>query len=200
MSQSIGIATEDALSEAVVEKILGSALSDFHFAFKVRKGGYGYLRKNIRKFNKAAQTYPVLLLTDLDNALCASELTSSWLTIPKSPNFLFRVAVREVEAWLLADREAIAQFLNVSSSICPDSPDNLADPKQTLLNLVKKSKNRQIKHDLLPVKGSLSPVGLGYNTRLSDFVWKHWDVKRAVVRSDSLDRAWKRACALKNDD
>lgn len=196
MAQSIGIATEDELSEAVVEKILNSTLVDFNIVWKRRKRGFGYLKKNIRKFNEVAKSYPVLLLTDLDNALCASELTSSWLTIPKSPNFLFRVAVREVEAWLLADREAIAQFLNVSSSICPDSPDNLTDPKQALLNLAKKSKTREIKQDLLSAKGSLSPVGLGYNARLSDFVWKHWDVNRAVVRSASLDRAWKRACAL----
>jgi len=198
MAQAIGIATEDALSEAVAEKILNHAPVDFNIVWKQRKQGFGYLKKQARNFNTIANTYPVLLLTDLDHTLCASKLTKSWLPIPQNSNFLFRVAVREVESWLLADREAISQFLNISISICPDSPDSILDPKQALLNLAKKSKRREIKQDMLPTKGSLSPVGLGYNARLADFVWNYWDVDRAVVRSDSLNRAWKRVCALKS--
>ncbi len=199
MAQSIGIATEDVLSEDVVEKLLNSAPVDFNIVWKQRKQGFGYLKKNIRKFNKIANTYPVLLLTDLDLSACASELTASWLTIPQNPDFLFRVAVREVESWLLADREAMARFLHISSAQCPDSPDDIIDPKQALLNLVRKSNNRALKQDILPAKGSMSSVGLGYNARLSDFVWNYWDVNRAVAQSDSLNRAWKRVCALKDE-
>ncbi|MDQ6982322.1 MAG: DUF4276 family protein [Mariprofundus sp.] len=197
MAQAIGIATEDALSEAVVEKMLNYAPIEFNVVLKQRKRGSGYLKKQVRKFNAIANSYPVLLLTDLDRVVCASELKKSWLTIPQNPKFLFRVAVREVESWLLADREAISQFLNISISICPGSPDDILDPKQALINLAKKSKRREIKQDMLPAKGSLSPVGLGYNARLSDFVWNYWNVDRAIVRSDSLNRAWKSVCALK---
>lgn len=196
MTQSIGIATEDELSETVVEKILNSTPVDFHIVWKQRKGGFGYLKKNVRKFNQISKVYPVLLLTDLDNTVCASELIKSWLAIPQNKDFLFRVAVREVESWLLADCEAISYFFNIASSQCPDQPDDIADPKQVLLNLVKKSKRREVKQDILPVKGSSSSVGLGYNARLSDFVWNHWDVHRAVTRSDSLRRAWNRICAI----
>jgi hypothetical protein len=199
MAHTIGIATEDELSEAVVEKILSSASVDFNVAIKLRKGGYGYLKSNVRSFNQIAHTYPFLLLTDLDNKVCAPELISSWLTIPQNPNFLFRVAVKEIEAWLLADREAMSHFLNISISICPSQPETLTDPKQELLNLVKRSRNREIKQDLLPVRGSLSTIGIGYNARLSDFVWNYWDINRAVARSDSLNRAWKRVCALKEN-
>jgi len=198
MSQSIGIATEDALSEAVVEKILNHAPVEFNVVWKQRKQGFGYLKKKIRTFNTIAYTYPVFLLTDLDHRLCASELKESWLSVPQNPGFLFRVAVREVESWLLADRLAVSRFLNISFSACPHSPDDIIDPKQVLLSLAKKSKRREIKQDMLPAKGSLSPVGLGYNARLFDFVWNYWDVDRAVVRSDSLNRAWKRVCALKS--
>jgi len=38
------------------------------------------------------------------------------------PNFLFRVAVREVEAWLLAHREGIARFLGISEHLVPLMP------------------------------------------------------------------------------
>jgi len=196
MIQAIGIATEDALSEAVLEKILINAPVDFNIAWKQRKQGFGYLKKNIRKFNKIANIYPVLLLTDLDNSLCAAELTANWLPIPQNPDFLFRVAVREVESWLLADREAIAHFFQISLAQCPDRPDEIIDPKQAILNLARKSKSRELKQDILPAKGSISSVGLGYNARFSDFVWNYWDVNRAIARSDSLNRAWKRVCAL----
>ena len=196
MSQLIGIATEDELSESVIEKILNSAPADFTIVVKQRKGGFGYLKSNVTKFNEIARTYPFLMLTDLDSKACAVELISSWLTIPQNSNFLFRVAVREIEAWLLADREAISKFLNVSFAMCPGNPDALADPKQELLKLAKISKSRDIKRDLLPAKGSTSSVGLGYNTRLSYFVWNHWDINNAITRSDSLERAWKRICSL----
>lgn len=199
MVQSIGIATEDALSEAVVEKILNSAPVDFRVVWKQRKRGFGYLKKNIRKFNEIANTYPVILVTDLDQSRCAFELTKNWLNTPRNPNLLFRVAVREVESWLLADREALAHFLNISVAKCPVSPDDILDPKQVLLNLVKKSRRREIKQDMLPVKGALSPVGLGYNARLSEFVWNYWVVNRAIAKSDSLNRAWKSVCALKDE-
>jgi len=197
MIQSIGIATEDILSEAVVEKILESAPIDFNVVWKQRKQGFGYLKKNIRKFNEIANIYPVMLVTDLDQSSCAFELMTNWLNTPKNPNFLFRVAVREVESWLLADRAAMARFLNISIVNCPDSPDDILDPKQVLLNLVKKSRRREIKQDMLPVKGALSPVGLGYNVRLSEFVRNYWVVNRAIEKSDSLNRAWKSVCALK---
>jgi len=121
------------------------------------------------------------------------------IILAAQPDFLFRVAVREVESWLLADREAMARFLHISSAQCPDSPDDIIDPKQALLNLVRKSNNRALKQDILPAKGSMSSVGLGYNARLSDFVWNYWDVNRAVAQSDSLNRAWKRVCALKDE-
>lgn len=197
MIQSIGIATEDILSEAVVEKILESAPIDFNVVWKQRKQGFGYLKKNIRKFNEIANIYPVMLVTDLDQSSCAFELMTNWLNTPKNPNFLFRVAVREVESWLLADRAAMARFLNISIVNCPDSPDDILDPKQVLLNLVKKSRRREIKQDMLPVKGALSSVGLGYNVRLSEFVRNYWVVNRAIEKSDSLNRAWKSVCALK---
>ena len=196
MAYAIGIATEDLLSEVVAEKLLINAPVEFASLMKFRQQGFGYLKKNVRKFNEIARSYPVLLLTDLDSKPCASQLISSWLTIPQNPDFLFRVVVREVEAWLLADREGISEYLNISFSICPGNPDSLIDPKQGLLDLAKRSRRREVKQDLLPAKGSEVSVGLGYNARLSDFVWNHWDVNRAISRSDSLKRAWTRVCTL----
>ena len=49
--------------------------------------------------------------------------------------FLFRIAVREVEAWLIADREALAGFLKIKIMHVPYKPEELVDPKRVLLEL-----------------------------------------------------------------
>jgi len=185
----IGIATEDILSEAVVEKVISELLSDFYITIKLRKEGFGYLKSNIKKFNQIAAQYPMVVVTDLDHIKCPVELISNWITFPKNPKLIFRVAVRETESWLLADTEAICSFLEISPSLCPPSPDDLSDPKQKLLNLVRKSTVKAIKHDILPSpKGTTSPVGLGYNRRMLEFVEEYWDFSRASNKSESLRR------------
>jgi len=185
----IGIATEDILSEAVVTKVINELRRDFTIKIKLRKRGFGYLKSNMKKFNKIAAQYPMIVVTDLDNKTCPVELRSDWITFSRNPKLIFRIAVRETESWLLADTEAICSFLNISPRLCPQSPDDLHDPKQALLKLVRRSKNRDIKHDILPSpKGTTSPVGLGYNERMLSFVRSYWDLNRASSKSESLKR------------
>ncbi len=185
----IGIATEDRLSEAVVAKVICELQRDFTITLKLRKSGFGYLKSNMKKFNKIAAQHPMVVVTDLDNRNCPVRLISDWITFPKNPKLIFRVAVRETESWLLADTEAICSFLDISPSFCPQSPDDLHDPKQELLKLVRRSKNRDIKNDVLPSpRGTTSPVGLGYNERMLNFVGSYWDLNRASSKSESLKR------------
>ena len=68
----------------------------------------------MKRFNHGAKGTPFILLTDLDKNECAPMLIQEWLTDPLHPNLIFRVAVHEVEAWILADREAFAPFLGIS--------------------------------------------------------------------------------------
>jgi hypothetical protein len=103
---------------------------------------------------------------------------------------LFRIAVRETESWVLSDRMAFARFLGVAPAGIPNNPDDLSsDPKVALLKLVRRSSNRELKHDILPPRGSTSPVGLGYNSQLIRFVRSHWKSDRAAKHSPSLSRA-----------
>ncbi len=60
-----------------------------------------------------------------------------------APYMCFRVAVREVEAWLLADREQIARFLSIARSRVPQSPETLDNPKQRLVELARHSRRRE---------------------------------------------------------
>jgi hypothetical protein len=186
---SFAVATEDQLSETVAELLLAQT-GNFSVAQRLRRDGFGYLKRQCRSFDKVARNVmPVLLLTDLDNAPCPPALIAAWLPNAPHRRLLFRVAVREVESWLIADRKAIADFLGVPLAKVPNNPDELPNPKQTLLGLVRRCKSRAIKKDILPADPGTSQVGLGYNDQLSRFVREQWKCTRAAKASPSLARA-----------
>lgn len=187
----INLAVEDFLSEAVLRKILQFTRRPYETGTCFCKGGYGYLKKNIQGFNHAAKTTPFLVLTDLDNIECPPALIKEWLPHPKHPNLLFRIAVREIEAWLLAHREAFAKFLGIKIHSIPYNVDTIRDPKQFLIALAKKSKKRQLREAITPASGSTARVGPDYNGQLGLFVERLWDVAIATQHSPSLKRTVK---------
>jgi hypothetical protein len=100
---------------------------------------------------------PVLLMTDLDHVECAPVLIDDWCgRHPLPKNMLFRVAVREVEAWLLADREGFSKYSGVPVEKIPRNPESLDDPKQMLMKLIRRYGYRKIKVEVLPDRGSLN--------------------------------------------
>jgi hypothetical protein len=133
-----------------------------------------------------AQQQVMLVLTDLDRANCLIEFRDQWLSSAPPANLLFRIAVREVESWVLADHVAMRSLIG-AKGVLPVAPDELADPKQSLLKLAK-SAPKQIREDLLKtIDGSLAQ-GLGYNARLTAWVKSEWSPQRAAERSPSLAR------------
>jgi hypothetical protein len=172
--------------------MLGQPGYPYHVANCLCRGGYGYLKKNIRAFNKAAKSMPFVVLTDLDNSPCPPQMIKLWLDIPKHPNLLFRIAVKEVESWILADREAIADFLGISEKKIPDDTDSLSDPKAFLIKLARKSKSRSLREDLAPPSGATSKQGPNYNNCIIGFICDKWDADAASQHSRSLRRALER--------
>lgn len=162
---------------------------NIHLGKSLRRGGYGYLKKNVRAFSNLAKGCPVLLLTDLDRYSCPPELINDWTALPLHPNLLFRVAVREVESWLLGDGKGLSSFLQLRSSIVIADPENLADPKEELLRHALKSPVRRIR-DALAFHDDRGQVyqGPDYNGTLAGFVMNHWHVSSASGRCHSLER------------
>lgn len=185
----INLAVEDDLSEAVLKEILKQSQRPFVVGTCLKKRGFGYLKKILPGLNKAAKGSPYLVLTDLDNNECPLTLLAKWLSNPKHPNLIFRVAVIEVEAWLLAHREAFAQFLGISVSHIPYNADLVSDPKQSLIELTKKSKKRSIRDAIVPPNNSTAKVGRDYNSQLIEFVNHNWKVELAKIHSPSLEKA-----------
>lgn len=185
----INLVFEDVLSEAVLKEMLKQSQRPFLVGSCFNQRGYGKIKKIISGLNHAANGMPYLVLTDLDNAECPLVIISEWLTQPKHPNLLFRIAVKEVEAWLLAHREAFAEFLGISVSLIPSNVDEIPDPKQLLINLARKSKKRNLRDAIVPERNSTAKIGKDYNGQLIQFVQNNWQVEAAQVNSRSLQRA-----------
>lgn len=98
----VNLVFEDVLSEFAMRKLI-SEMDRFVIGHSYSEGGSGYIKKNIRGFNEAARGCPFFILTDLDRVDCAPTLINDWFKIERHSNLIFRVAVREVETWVLAD-------------------------------------------------------------------------------------------------
>ena len=185
---AISLAVEDQLSEAVLKKILSTAEDRFLVSKCYSRGGFGYLKKNIAGFNNAAKGIPFLVITDLDTSTCPPALIREWLPYPKHPNLLFRIAVREVEAWLLADCNGFARYLGIAIEGIPCDVESIKDPKRRLIELAQKSRNRRLREAIVPGSKSDARQGPDYNGALISFVNEFWDIKAAMVNSVSLKR------------
>lgn len=188
MFSTVYLAAEDVPGLAVGRKLVAEqpALSVY---WEENARGYGRLKIKTPKYDQmGAKGLPVLLLTDLDSAPCPSGKVADWLGRAPSRGFLFRICVREVEAWLLADREALAEFLKVKVTTLPLSPESLDDPKAKLIKLAQKSPRR--------IRLGLAPIGPDYNELLSGFIAENWSIDRAAERAPSLTRARQRVAEL----
>jgi len=192
----ITLATEDELSEAIGLRLIAEV--GVHEIHPIRKNGNGYLRSKMQNWRQLASNNVdriVLVLTDLDQKECPVALLEDWgaRATPLPENLLLRIAVREAEAWVLADHEGMRKLIG-SKAMLPPEPDTLPDPKQHLLGLAR-SAPRDVRQGLLPAKNVRASKGLAYNRILVDWIGRVWNPQRAAKRSPSLQRARD---ALKN--
>jgi len=185
----LNLAVEDALTESLFEKILRTIPTSYAVRTIYNRGGYGYLKRTINGFNNAAKGIPFLIGTDLDTYPCPPALLTDWMKRPKHHNLMVYVAVREAEAWVLADKDNFAKFLGIRSTLIPDNVENIADPKREVIRLASKARRKDLRDDLCPPPDSTRKVGPNYNARLSSFVQQLWDPTTAGQRAESLGRA-----------
>ena len=113
---------------------------------RIRQGGFGYLKRRAAAFNNAAKGGPFILLTDLDQHVCPSELRHGVVgRTAQAQELVFRVAVREVESWLLGDMIRLRSFLHLKNVRAVTEPEALLDPKQELLKLSLGSRVRRMR-------------------------------------------------------
>jgi hypothetical protein len=192
-ANAIVLAVEDVVSEAVAQRLVAHCLPTTPVATCLRRNGFGYLKDRIHGLNDAAQGMPYFILVDLDQCSCPPVLLRDWFQGRAiHGNMVFRIAVRQVEAWLLADRAGIARFLQVAQAHVPTQPESQTNAKQALVNVARRSRSRHVRQDIVPGEGMTAPQGPNYNSRLVTFVHEQWDLEAARSRADSLDRAIRR--------
>ncbi len=188
-------AVEGNLDEVVLHRVVRFCGAELGIVYG--RDGKDKLYQNIGGYNNAARYAPWIVLVDLDEARCAPTLREGWL--PDQANLMcFRVAVREIESWLLADRSGFASFIGVSRSVVPVDPDALVDPKATVVQLAARSRKRAIREAIPPAEGSRRTVGALYNPTLGQFVAGHWDPETAAQTSDSLRRCLRAVASLRD--
>ncbi|ROQ90899.1 hypothetical protein [Desulfosoma caldarium] len=183
----ISVAVEGLLDEAVACRLINDVGGRLGSVYG--KQGRQSLRKKIGGYNKAARHALWFVLVDLNgDAECALLLRKSWLDAPE-PRLCFRVAVRQVEAWLIADHEALATSLGVARSLVPSDPEALQNAKVEMVNLARRSRRKNSRADMVPREGSGRSIGPAYVSRLIEYVERHWRPHVAAQKAESLRRA-----------
>lgn len=178
------------MDEAVVRALLAHAGRPVGTIYV--QGGKSRLLGKLAGFNAAAQFHPWLVVVDLDNdAACAPEFISMTLPDP-STHMTYRVAVRQAEAWLMADREGLARYLRVSQSLVPKNPEAETDPKQTMVNVARGSRDKRVRDDMVPTPGGGRKTGPNYAGRLIEFATQGWRPDVAALRAESLSSCMRR--------
>jgi hypothetical protein len=151
-------------------------------------GGKTKLDPRLNGYNNAARYAPWVVIRDLDTEECAPVLVQRLLPAP-AEFMCFRVAVRAIESWLLADAANLAAYLRVRVGLVPGDPDALPNPKTALVTLANRSTARGIREDMVPRPGSGASIGPNYPARLIEFARDRWNPLAAAGTSPSLNRA-----------
>lgn len=183
-------AVEGRTDEPVARKLL--SVVGLSAGAVIVRHGKTKLDPKLPDYNRSAKHVPWLVIRDLDHDdkhACIPDLRLRLLGGAPSSGMCFRLAVREVEVWMMADRKSFANFFSVGLGTMTSSVEGLHDPKQTLVNLCRKSKKRDIREGMAPRPGSGRVVGPRYTSLLREFAHEPWDPAAARMNSQSLDRA-----------
>lgn len=185
----VNAAVEGIVDEAILKRIFLDAGVTLNRVYSA--GGKANLLQRLPSYNHAARWQPWVVLIDLDqDAPCAPAARERWLP-EVEPALCFRIAVRAVESWLLADPTSLANFLRVSIAQIPPQPEAEPDPKVAMVNLARRSRRSAIVQDMTPRPGSGRSVGPAYSSRLIEFASQHWRPAVARENSDSLQRLFR---------
>jgi hypothetical protein len=192
------IVGEDQVTFAIIKRMLAYCSDQFEIILELPARG-GEVKNKIKQFNVLSQTYPVILLTDLDADLCAPQLLNK-LIPDKNIDFLLNIAVDEAEAWLMADREGFSEYfaidiLNLPTAVrtkqggnkyCIEMNFSYKSSMFLTHELIKKSNNKLLIQQLTPKKGAVK--GPEYNTCILPYIQNSWNIGNARLNSNSLER------------
>ena len=186
----VSVATEGAVDTALARRICKEVGLEVVTVYGER--GKHRLDQALDGYNAAARHGSWFVLRDLDtDADCAPQLRERLLATP-SQGMTFRVAVHEIESWLIADHRSFARYFSVSAALVTNDPESIRHPKDHLVSVVRRSRSRRMREDVVPRDRSKVRIGPGYASRLIEYIWSAWSPTAASTRSDSLRRCLDR--------
>ena len=192
LQQPLSCLVEGVLDEAVVRRVLEASSLEAGVFYRQSLPAF---KTYLRRFNQAANYSLWFAVCDLDRVECAPVRLRDFLPHPAS-GMCFRIAVRTIEAWLLADRQSLARFLSISITAVPQPPEDEREPKARLISLARRSRSRAIREGMVPHEGDSRTVGPEYATMMGEYVRERWSPERAGACAPSLSRALKRCRSL----
>lgn len=194
---AVALAGEGPTDLAIMRKLMAEAALDAGDVLwgEGRTTGKPGLLQRLRGYAAGARDgRAFFVLFDLDqDAPCASGRVQA-LGVAADPHLCLRIAVRAAEAWLIADRAALAEHLAAPVRRLGGDPDTLPDPKRTIIDACAHSRRKQIRNGIQPRPRAGRAEGPDYVDILADFVARTWSPERAAGVSDSLARS-RRALA-----
>lgn len=192
--QVVTIAGEGRLDLDVAEKLVSYYGGEVGNRYD--RGGKPGVQSKIDGYNNDAKhtNMPWLVLLDLNSDECPPSLRNKLLN-EAAPSMCFRIAVREIESWLMGDAENLASYFGVSRVLVPPEPEKLNDPKESLIQLAKKSNKREIREGIARKGSAQLEPGPRYTALMRKYAHNHWRPEVAAERADSLRRAM--ACVEK---
>lgn len=186
------LVVEDVAGEVALRRLLRDLAPTWAVHLVDNCRGVDRMRLRFPRYRQASHVMRHVLLADLDRRPCAPELLHAWNARSEPRRLMVRVAVREVEAWLLGDRAGVAGWLQVPTARIPAAPETEIDPKAALLALGRRSRSRRFASEFCPEPGSSASQGPLYNDHVARFVRDHWNLAAARRAVPSLERACRR--------
>lgn len=184
----LALVAEDDLSMAVLERVCADVRHDAVVARRLVERGVGNIKRSLDKYRNASRVIPHVVLADLDRSPCPPALLADWQALRLPRSLMLRLAVRATESWLLGDAEAFSAYVGVPRHRLPDRPEEEADPKAALIGVVRRSRLRRLRDEIVPAPGSALKIGPHYNERLIPYVQQHWRPGLAASACPSLAR------------
>lgn len=190
---------EDEATKEIIKRVLNYCSINFEIILELPARG-GQIKQKILNFNMLSETYPVILLMDLDDKDCAPVVLQEFFhETEKSNNFIFSIANDEAEAWLMADRNSFSEYFRVPIDTIPfpqrirnkkDFYQEMVFPYKSSFYMVNEiipnSRIKEFKDQMIPQNGAKK--GKEYNSALTPFIRNHWVIDNARLNSDSLNR------------
>lgn len=186
------LVVEDVLQAAAAQKVIQARNLSLRVPRTLGLQGSGFIDRNLDRFAQAGAYGIYIVIKDLDRHPCPPALARRLLERPPPAGLLLSIAVKEVEAWLLADSTSFRRYFGVGKM--EGAPETLDDPKGYIISLARRSRRREIRENIIPT--GTAKVGKLYDATLLDFIHGHWKVDRARRRSPSLDRFVERVSLL----